>query len=77
LSQGWIIGRKSYDGTLEVRKKDYFMILNNAKGKQIGYRFLKSNENLSLGTKIYFSFHIVRIGSLVKEHLIKAKNPCG
>jgi hypothetical protein len=34
---------KSYDGFLELRKKDNFLILYNAKGKQIGCRFKKAN----------------------------------
>jgi hypothetical protein len=66
---------KSYDGTLEFHKRDNFMILNNAKGKQIGYRFLKSHETLCLGSKLSFPMHIVRVGSQNNKLLYKAKTP--
>jgi hypothetical protein len=67
---------KSYDGSLEICKKDNFMILNNAKGKQIGYRFLKSHESLCLGAKLRFPLHVVRIGTQCNKLLYKAKSSC-
>jgi hypothetical protein len=53
---------KSYDGYMELRKADKFLILNNAKGKQIGCRFLKSSDCLSVGSKLFFPLHVVRMG---------------
>jgi hypothetical protein len=53
---------KSYDGFLELRKKDNFLILNNAKGKQIGCRFKKSKDSFHLGAKLFFPLHSVRMG---------------
>jgi hypothetical protein len=50
---------KTYDGYLEMRKANNFLILNNAKGKQFGYRFLKSNDRLSIGAKLFFPMHVV------------------
>jgi hypothetical protein len=52
---------KSYDGTLEIRRKDKFMILNNAKGKQIGCRFCTTKDHFGLGPKLLFLNHIVRM----------------
>jgi hypothetical protein len=57
---------KSYDGFLEICKRDNFMILNNTKGRQIGYRFLSQRDDLSLGSKLIFPMHIVRVGYTLK-----------
>jgi hypothetical protein len=57
---------KSYDGFLEIHKWDNFMILNNAKGRQIGYRFLSHHDDLSLGSKLIFPMHIVKVGYTLK-----------
>jgi hypothetical protein len=56
---------KSYDGFLELQKKDNFLILNNAKGKQIGCRFKKSKDSFHLGAKLFFPSHSVRMGNLI------------
>jgi hypothetical protein len=56
---------KSYDGFLELRKKDNFLILNNAKGKQIGYRFKKSKDSFHLGAKLFCPSHSIRMGVLI------------
>jgi hypothetical protein len=57
---------KSYDGFLEIRKRDNFMILNNAKGRQIGYRFISHRDDLILDSKLIFPMHIVRVGYTLK-----------
>jgi hypothetical protein len=56
---------KSYDGFLELRKKDNFLILNNAKGKQIGYRFKKSKDSFHLVAKLFCPSHSIRMGVLI------------
>jgi hypothetical protein len=66
---------KSYDGTLEMRKADNFLILNNAKGKQIGCRFLKSSDRLSVGAKLFFPLHVVRMGIELQSTFIKKVIP--
>jgi hypothetical protein len=66
---------KSYDGTLEMRKADNFLILNNAKGKQIGCRFLKSSDRLSVGTKLFFPLHVVKMGVELQSTFIKKVIP--
>jgi hypothetical protein len=50
---------KAYDGSIELRKKDNFLILNNAKGKQIGCRFLKSKDQFHIGAKLFFFLRIL------------------
>jgi hypothetical protein len=50
---------KAYDGTLELRKKDNFLILNISKGHKIGCRFMKPKDNFSIGWKINFPLHAV------------------
>jgi hypothetical protein len=53
---------KAYDGTLEIHTSDNFMILNNAKGKQIGYHFCHKKDCFSVGSKITFPLYVVRMG---------------
>jgi hypothetical protein len=53
---------KSYDGFLELRKKDNFLILSNAKGNQIACRFQKPKESFHMGARLYFPLHVVRMG---------------
>jgi hypothetical protein len=66
---------KSYDGYLELRKVDKFLILNNAKGKQIGCRFLKSSDHLSVGSKLFFPLHVVRMGIELQSPVVKKVPP--
>jgi hypothetical protein len=64
---------KSFDGILEVRKKDNFMILNNSKGRQIGCRFKRSKDSFHIGAKIYFSSHVVRMGVPISVQTLASK----
>jgi hypothetical protein len=56
---------KSYDGFLELRKKDNFMILSNAKGNQIACRFQKPKESFHVGAKVFFPLHVVWMGATI------------
>jgi hypothetical protein len=53
---------KSYDGMLEVTVKDQWLRLKDARGKQIGCRSLQKGDCFSIGTKLFFPIHIVRVG---------------
>jgi hypothetical protein len=53
---------KAYDGSLELSERDFWLVLKNAKGHQIGCRYLQKSENISLGAKFRFPLHVVRIG---------------
>jgi hypothetical protein len=66
---------KSYDGFLEMRKADKFLILNNAKGKQIGWRFLKSSDRLCVGAKLFSPLHVVRMGIELQSPFVKKVLP--
>jgi hypothetical protein len=56
---------KSYDGFLELRKKDNFLILSNAKGNQIACWFRKPKESFHVGAKLFFPLHVVRMGASI------------
>ncbi|KAM0894957.1 hypothetical protein ACQ4PT_024153 [Festuca glaucescens] len=59
LSRGRL---KAYDGTLDLAVKDNWLILRNAKGTVIGRRGAKSKDSFSIGAKILFPSHVVRLG---------------
>jgi hypothetical protein len=50
---------------LELRKKDNFLILSNAKGNQIACRFQKPKESFHMGAKLFFPLHVVRMGASI------------
>jgi hypothetical protein len=54
---------KAYDGMLELVTKSNRLILYNAKGVQIGFKFADREDNFSLGSKINFHLHRVRMGA--------------
>jgi hypothetical protein len=58
---------KAYDGTLFYFPMDHWLVLRNAKGSRIGCRFLLKGESLSLGAKLSFKQHVVRIGSWIRS----------
>jgi hypothetical protein len=60
---------KAYDGSIELRKKDNFLILNNAKSNQIGCRFMKSKDQFHIGAKLFFPLHIVRMGKEIVSNM--------
>jgi hypothetical protein len=49
---------KAYDGSLELSDRDFWLVLKNAKGHQIGCRYLQKSENISLGAKFKFPLHV-------------------
>jgi hypothetical protein len=53
---------KAYDRSLIFSIKDKWLLLKNAKGCMIGRRGLKTTDALSLGAKISFPNHVIRIG---------------
>ncbi|KAM0886010.1 hypothetical protein ACQ4PT_029953 [Festuca glaucescens] len=53
---------KSYDGILELDEKDQWLRLRCARGLQIGCRFLQKGDQFSIGAKLYFPIHFVRVG---------------
>jgi hypothetical protein len=58
---------KAYDGLLELAQKEDFLILRNAKGFRIGCRDLHRRDSLSLGAKLTFPWHVVRIGHQIQS----------
>jgi hypothetical protein len=54
---------KAYDGSLVLSVKDNLLRLKNAKAAMIGRRGLKTSDALSLGAKISFANHVIRLGS--------------
>jgi hypothetical protein len=56
---------KAYDGTLELLLNSRRLILKNAKGNQIGTKFCDKRDSFSIGAKINFEMHRVRVGTLV------------
>jgi hypothetical protein len=58
---------KAYDGSLELAQKEDFLILRNAKGFRIGCRDLHRRDSLSLGAKLTFPWHVVRIGDQIQS----------
>jgi hypothetical protein len=60
---------KAYDGTLFYFPMDHWLVLRNAKGSRIGCRFLQKGESLSLGAKLSFKQHVVRIGSRIRSDI--------
>jgi hypothetical protein len=53
---------KSYDGMLEVTEKDQWLRLKDARGVQIGCRSLQKGDHFSIGAKLLFPIHVVRVG---------------
>ncbi|KAM0904181.1 hypothetical protein ACQ4PT_018191 [Festuca glaucescens] len=53
---------KAYDGTLVLVVKDNWLSLRNAKGDVIGKRGTKSKDSFSVGAKVLFPKHVVRMG---------------
>jgi hypothetical protein len=53
---------KAYDGSLMLSVKDNWLLLKNAKGAMIGRRGLKTTDSLSIGAKLYFPNHVIRLG---------------
>jgi hypothetical protein len=51
---------KAYDGTLCLYED--ILMLQNAKGSKIGVRPREKQDAFSVGAKIYFSQHVVRLG---------------
>jgi hypothetical protein len=47
---------------LEVTEKDQWLRLKNARGIQIGCRSLQKGDHFSIGAKLIFPIHVVRIG---------------
>jgi hypothetical protein len=56
---------KAYDGSLEFFQLERSLVLKNAKGFRIGRLNLHPKISFSLGAKIYFPWHIVRMGKPV------------
>ncbi|KAM0927092.1 hypothetical protein ACQ4PT_003199 [Festuca glaucescens] len=53
---------KAYDGTLVLVVKYNWLSLRNAKGDVIGKRGTKSKDSFSVGAKVLFPKHVVRMG---------------
>ena len=54
---------KSYDGSLVLSIKDNWLVLKNAKGAQIGCKYKETNDSFSIGAKLCFPIHVVRMGA--------------
>jgi hypothetical protein len=53
---------KAYDGSLMLSVKDNWLLLKNTKGAMTGRRGLKTSGSLSLGAKLSFPNHVIRLG---------------
>jgi hypothetical protein len=51
---------KSYDGTLCLYED--LLMLKNAKGDRVGFRPKEKNDLFSMGAKLFFPKHVVRMG---------------
>jgi hypothetical protein len=56
---------KAYDGTLELDEINQWLRLRCARGIQIGCRSLQKGDQFSVGAKLIFPVHIVRLGMLL------------
>jgi hypothetical protein len=54
---------KSYDGSLQLSVKDNWLLLKDARGAMAGRRGVKPTDSFSVGAKLYFPNHVVRLGS--------------
>ncbi|KAM0868195.1 hypothetical protein ACQ4PT_041499 [Festuca glaucescens] len=54
---------KSYDGSLLLSVKDNWLLLKDAKGAMVGRHGVKSTDSFSIGAKLSFPNHAVRLGS--------------
>jgi hypothetical protein len=55
---------KAYDGSLSLYED--ILLLKNAKGERIGFRSKEKNEIFSLGAKLKFPRHVIRMGLPLK-----------
>jgi hypothetical protein len=58
---------KAYDGTLSLSVKDGWISLLDAKGKIVGCRYKETRDNFSVGAKLHFPMHVVRMGQLISS----------
>jgi hypothetical protein len=54
---------KSYDGSLQLSVKDNWLLLRDARGAMVGRRGLKTTDSFSIGAKLSFPNHVVRLGT--------------
>jgi hypothetical protein len=54
---------KSYDGSLFFSAKHNWLLLKDARGAMVGRRGIKPTDSFSLGSKISFPNHVIRMGS--------------
>ncbi|KAM0827957.1 hypothetical protein ACQ4PT_067858 [Festuca glaucescens] len=58
---------KAYDGSLSLSVKDGWISLFDAKGKIVGCRYKEPKDNFSVGAKLYFPIHVIRMGQLIRS----------
>jgi hypothetical protein len=58
---------KAYDGSLSRSVKDDWITLLDAKGKIIGCRYKEPQDNFSVGAKLSFPMHVVRMGQSLNK----------
>jgi hypothetical protein len=58
---------KAYDRSLSLSVKDGWISLFDAKGKIVGCRYKETKDNFSVGAKLYFPIHVVRMGQLISS----------
>jgi hypothetical protein len=58
---------KAYDGTLSLSVKDGWITLLDAKGKIVGCRYKEIKDNFSVGAKLCFPIHVVRMGQILSS----------
>jgi hypothetical protein len=58
---------KAYDGSLSLSVKDDWISLLDAKGKIVGCRYKESKDKFSIGAKLSFPMHVVRMGQLLNS----------
>jgi hypothetical protein len=67
---------KAYDGTLELDEIDQWLHLRCARGIQIGCRSLQKGDQFSIGAKLFFPIHIVRIGIAISAGTSSSTRDC-
>ncbi|KAM0910334.1 hypothetical protein ACQ4PT_014228 [Festuca glaucescens] len=67
---------KAYDGSLSLAAQDGWLSLKNAKGKIVGCRYVESKDKFSVGAKLIFPIHVVRLGPLIPVPKTKYTAPC-
>jgi hypothetical protein len=66
---------KFYDGSLHIWETQGWLVLKNAKGDPIADRFLGSDEEIHVGSKVLFPEHSVSVGTCLISPNLQAATP--